>query len=73
MKLFVSVNFLQHKKIIIIINKLKKEWEKKVFRKEAPANREQLPKHDYVTSEICQALINATEVDIICYRIALSL
>ena len=39
-----------------------------MFRKEAFANRERLPKRDPVTPEIYQTLINGTEANIINYN-----
>lgn len=47
------------------LDELKKEREEKVFRKEARTNRKRLPKRNPVTLEIYQALIKATEVDIV--------
>lgn len=50
------------------LDKVKKEREDKVSRKKARANRKRLPKRDPVTPEIYQALIKATESNIINYN-----
>ena len=50
------------------LNQIKQERQEKAARKEVWANRKRLPKRDPVTPEIYQALINATEADIIRYN-----